>query len=535
MPNTNTLEPTTEVAQVRFYFLPFVLDTFARWFILGIYRSLAQAPGKGFTFFIVANLLMLLITASFVLLHYNLIKKKYSFIREQNYEGKIDVFTVLFLIVSILSVNYIVFDVLNQQPFYKEFTRRDGTVAIIPVVTFFFYSTFVVVMALMSITVPKEFLQEEKAKRRWFQRAFGIGSSGDTLTDPELVYDTDEETEKYSLDQYDYEIDRNDTEIVKLEGSIKNEATRIDAYILESVLFGALAFSAFLTIVSSERFNLTKSEYQEYRQELAMPALTILENSLNDSLPEGKAKEIRELIAWAQEDGHPVIELVAKMKMLKLPEEVLEKYNFDTIRVKASTVDYNTELQDFWFTLGSFSSNLLLFNIKQAGRDGGMLLRPRNLLMLIMLQTLLCSLFFLSVIAARLRYSNIAEEIDNLIRLARTLNDKEEEVYNLSLHVTGDPEVERKLQQRLNSLDMAINTRILKAKEFRQQTKPIVIYMGVFRNLGVFTFIVILITSSLFFSPYLAAAFLVFSIVAYVYESIDERLRIRRVKKEVGN
>jgi hypothetical protein len=143
------------------------------------------------------------------------------------------------------------------------------------------------------------------------------------------------------------------------------------------------------------------------------------------------------------------------------------------------------------------------------------------------METLFCALFFLSVIASRLRYTKMTEEIDNLVRLARNFNDKEEEVHNLVLQGLGDKEVQANLRRRLQSLGIKINQYLERANELLTKARPILVYMSVFRNLGVITFIFILITSSLFFSKTLAFIFLLFSIVAYVYEYVDIKLRMK--------
>jgi hypothetical protein len=57
--------------------------------------------------------------------------------------------------------------------------------------------------------------------------------------------------ESIPLDPVDY----NDTQIAKLESKIKSSTTKVDAYLLESVLLGGLAFSGFLTVVSSNILN----------------------------------------------------------------------------------------------------------------------------------------------------------------------------------------------------------------------------------------------------------------------------------------
>ncbi len=49
---------------------------------------------------------------------------------------------------------------------------------------------------------------------------------------------------------------RNDEEIVNLEVKLRSVNERMNAYVLEATLFGALAFSGFLQIVASEVFTI---------------------------------------------------------------------------------------------------------------------------------------------------------------------------------------------------------------------------------------------------------------------------------------
>lgn len=49
------------------------------------------------------------------------------------------------------------------------------------------------------------------------------------------------------------EIDLNDSEIARLESNLKNINTKVESYMLESVLLGALTFSGFLAIIVSEK------------------------------------------------------------------------------------------------------------------------------------------------------------------------------------------------------------------------------------------------------------------------------------------
>ncbi|UPT67182.1 MAG: hypothetical protein M0D57_00315 [Sphingobacteriales bacterium JAD_PAG50586_3] len=70
---------------------------------------------------------------------------------------------------------------------------------------------------------------------------------------PDIIIDfkNQNDIENVQLDSVDY----NDTQIAKLESELKNINNKIDAYLLESVLLGGLAFSGFLTVLSSNILN----------------------------------------------------------------------------------------------------------------------------------------------------------------------------------------------------------------------------------------------------------------------------------------
>ncbi|MEJ0031318.1 MAG: hypothetical protein WDO15_13505 [Bacteroidota bacterium] len=59
-------------------------------------------------------------------------------------------------------------------------------------------------------------------------------------------------------EEYDY--DRNDEEIVQLETKLNSFTGRLEAYVLESALFGALTFSGFLQIMASDLVSFTDLE-----------------------------------------------------------------------------------------------------------------------------------------------------------------------------------------------------------------------------------------------------------------------------------
>jgi hypothetical protein len=238
-------------------------------------------------------------------------------------------------------------------------------------------------------------------------------------------------------------VDANDTLIVQIEGNLKNLQTRVDAYVLESVMFGALTFSGFLTILA---------------------------------------------------DG---IERKAIMKF-------------------------------FGLSLKSVLKDMLILDFKNPIENGTSIIFSDDYLVIwIMFETLLCSMFFLFVIASRLRFSRIVERTDNAIRLARSYNDKEEEIYLLHIQFENIP----RFKQRLEFLGMRIEQQVRIATELLKEVGPVVYYMSLFRNLGVMGFLAIIVTSLLFFSNVIAGLVAFLAVMVYVSKEIDDWYRRRRLEQ----
>ncbi len=242
-------------------------------------------------------------------------------------------------------------------------------------------------------------------------------------------------------------IDTNDTEILEIEGEVRNLMNRVEAYILESVMFGALTFSGFLTIIASDTDRLNYVSMRRF--------------------------------------GYNIVEFVLDLIVFEFKR--LEEYHI-------------------------FSTD------------------PEHLLVLIMFQTVLCALFFLMVIAARLKFSKTAEQIDNTVRLARSYNDKEEEVYILKLQAPQN----MLLNKRLIVLNRKISQLVLQAADLIKEINPVIAYMSFLRNMGVLFFLFIIITSLLFFNTAVAIFFGAMSLTAYVYKQFDTWYRQKRMQRIIN-
>jgi len=522
-----------ETRTVGFYYPPFIVDILLRWISMGIY----QGPMKGSSIshdtqdIIIFGIIQVLITVGtvfWVLTRFNKLKEKYSFLKEGYYEEKVSLMSVFFRIFNVLSVTYILAGAIQEYKGYKDYVSlHPESAPAVYVIIFLIYAGTMVLLSFSSIAIPKgessEFLAstEPFPLGKWVKKLQKKATPTTPIEPPAFA-------KELFIDTFDYQIDHNDLEIIKIEGRLRNEHSRVEAYILESVMFGALAFSGFLSIIASERFNHTLSERWELTKEDTKKVYTINDITY---LKKNNAVILDEdhILIDAKEsdkDKNIVIMQNSQLDSKGQPKQFIisgkEKEDLNIIpQIK------NTEIRIFWNEMMTLAKNILLFKFKDISRSWNRVTQPSNLIMLITMETLFCALFFLSVIASRLRYTKMTEEIDNLVRLARNFNDKEEEVHNLVLQGLGDKEVQANLRRRLQSLGIKINQYLERANELLTKARPILVYMSVFRNLGVITFIFILITSSLFFSKTLAFIFLLFSIVAYVYEYVDIKLRMK--------
>ncbi len=222
-----------------------------------------------------------------------------------------------------------------------------------------------------------------------------------------------------------YDIDQNDEEIVGLETRLNSFTSRLDAYVLESALFGALTFSGFLQIMASDLV------------------------SFND----------------------------------------LE--NFATSVFNASRGVINLDPSDFENGLAGLNNKV-------------------SLLCLVSVESLICSGFFLAVIASRLRFSDVADRVRTSIEMAKVYNAKEEAL-------ASEHEVTERKPGRLNDLTNKVGEQIHAAIVAIERVNPVMMYMRYFRNAGILVFLMILVTSSLFITGVLGWTFLAVAAGTYVY------------------
>ncbi len=198
-------------------------------------------------------------------------------------------------------------------------------------------------------------------------------------------------------------LDANDGMIARLESDLKGINSKVDSYMLESVLLGALAFSGFLTIVASN------------------------------------------VISGA--DGQ-----------------------FATI--------ISQFLDSIWAIL--FSTQAIDTNVLSG------LFKGTNLFVVIMFESLICSVFFIMVLTLRLRYSDMSLKMDYLIRVINIFNAKEEELIILKMDDKNQDNT--RIADRTLLLTQKIEAGLSDASRLHSQIKPVVWMMSVYRNLGLIFF-----------------------------------------------
>ncbi|MDQ0429206.1 hypothetical protein QOZ98_002034 [Planomicrobium stackebrandtii] len=149
-----------------------------------------------------------------------------------------------------------------------------------------------------------------------------------------------------------------------------------------------------------------------------------------------------------------------------------------------------------------------------------------DLFVIILIESLFCTLSFISVIASRLRFSDILEEIDISVKMARSFNDKEEEVVLLNL------ERNKKLyHSRISYLNQKIDKEILIANQKLDSIKPILNAIRITRSFGMLFFFSMIFTSALLINARLALFVVLISLLVAVIMNIDHSRRIKKLRK----
>ena len=233
-----------------------------------------------------------------------------------------------------------------------------------------------------------------------------------------------------------WDADENDEAIIRLETKLNATTSRLEAYVLESALFGALSFSGFLQIIANNIISV----------------------------------------------------------------QDMDRFAQATIQTSKAFVYADWE---------NVNSGLAALDMSA------------SLFCLVSVESLLCSILFLAVIASRLQFSDVADKVRDALNLAKVYNAKEEGL----IEKEG---LTPKSDERLRLLNVKVNVQLERTEEAAEELEPVIRYMQYFRNGGILVFLIILVTSSLFITGMLAWAFAVLGLATWLYfkrESISHQVK----------
>jgi len=464
---SKTTKTPQEVILADYSSTVILTDYILRWLSLGLYRVIYGNEGGHLSVFFFFQVLIIIFTIGYAFYRDYRFRKSIDSeaVKDESvddvisflmkginqptlYETLASSMSVIVRIVLVVTFCVMVVQVaLNVQNFdfahFFESGDRPSAFGITFTVTFFAYGMFLLYVSSMGIPAVSDEKIALNLQKQAQNKPQNTGQSSSLISDPAMVY-VPIEAQGISSETI---VDSNDIAIVEMEGDIRNLQNRVEAYILESVMFGALSFSGFLTLLAADE---KRVDYE-------------LMSIFGDS--------------------------IAKI----LLDILLLKFDF------------------------SDPAYRILF-------DGGD--DRRFLITWIMFVTLMGSLFFILVIASRLKFSSIIEKVDNTIRLARTYNDKEEEVFILHLQF----EDKDRLKRRLELLSRKIAQQIAMGTDLLKEVQPVVYYMSIFRNLGVFFCLMIIMLGLLFYSQVLTMLVGILAFIVYIYKRIDDWYRRNRLK-----
>jgi hypothetical protein len=146
---------------------------------------------------------------------------------------------------------------------------------------------------------------------------------------------------------------------------------------------------------------------------------------------------------------------------------------------------------------------------------------------------LICSMFFMVVMVARLRFNALTGPASFSTQMATNFNSKEEEIarYMLLEAPTADPaKAPAVLEERLVRLRKQITFYLDEGRVEVEQMRAIIGYMTIFRTLGLIAFLVTLVVSAMWFAPRLSIFFGLMAFLTYAYPMMDGLIRDRKLR-----
>jgi len=181
------------------------------------------------------------------------------------------------------------------------------------------------------------------------------------------------------------------------------------------------------------------------------------------------------------------------------------------LSVIASDVFSIEIIESFSHNIGLLLKDIVSFDISNDAKILGQVLSRNGLLALICYETLFCSIFFLSVIASRLRFNDLTDFIDRSLQISKNTNEREEELVGNNNATDG----------KVKKLSKKIRSHLRFGNLKYEEIGPIMEYMKFFRTLGISTFFIIIITGGLFISVELSIIMLFISVLSLFYFRIN--------------
>lgn len=185
--------------------------------------------------------------------------------------------------------------------------------------------------------------------------------------------------------------------------------------------------------------------------------------------------------------------------------------------------------KDFFSSISLFFQDFLSMNFSGLHHSFINLTSGENLFMLISIETLLCSIFFILVISIRLQLSKYIEEIDEFVKITTNFNSRVEEIQKILLKSNSET-IKNELNNRINELNYQISLKFEDVPKLVDQSKSIAFVMSLFRNLGLIFFHLILVTSGLFFSYEFSLVVLILAFFTFFYRQIQVYFDMRTIK-----
>ncbi len=193
--------------------------------------------------------------------------------------------------------------------------------------------------------------------------------------------------------------------------------------------------------------------------------------------------------------------------------------------ISGSNDQFTTITRDFIASAGA-----VFFSEKEIDADKFLdLFKGTNLFIVIMFESLICSVFFIMVLTLRLKYSNMSLKMDYLIRVISIFNAKEEELIVLKM---DDKNLDNtRITERMRLLTQKIEAGIADASHLLSQIKPVVEIMSFFRHAGLLFFYLVLVTSGLYFSGIVSLIIIGLALTSKLIRATTVKTRLETMQR----